>query len=72
MMTNSPKVLVELSPMEAAWLMDKLHEEWQRRVALTAVCGGPVAHVMAYHKHKAIDLMNRIDRNATNQGFGDL
>ena len=74
--SNQPKVLVEFSPEEAAWLMDILHDDWHRRIAMEIATHGfdndHNAHVIRWKKHRASMFLNRIDKRASDQGFGDL
>lgn len=69
---NNPRVLVEFDEHEAAWLADRLHEEWARRITQAVIVGGYNAHVVQYHKNRAAKLMNRIVDKAWDQGFGHI
>lgn len=71
-MSNNPKVLNELTPIEQSWLMDVLHEEWNRRVVQVALRSDYSTHVVQYHKHTASRLLRLLDHNADTQGFGNL
>jgi hypothetical protein len=70
---NNPKVLVEFSPEEIAWLADRLHEEWIRAVAAGAIASTPESQEkIAEHKKMEAKIRNRLLDNASKQGFGDL
>lgn len=71
--TNAPKVLIEFTPDELSWLADRLHEEWQRGVTAGAlVSKGDKETLVADHKKRTIELLNRLTDKAHDQGFGNL
>jgi hypothetical protein len=72
-MSNDPKVLVEFSPEEIAWLADRLHEEWSRALVAGAVATTPEAkEKIQTHKEMEARLRNRLLDKAHDQGFGHL
>ena len=71
-MTNNPKVLVEFSPEEIAWLADRLHEEWMRTVNAGKIAMGENAEKVRRHQEMQNTLRNRILNSASKQGFGEL
>lgn len=72
MASNDPKILVELSPEELAWLADRLHEEWGRTLNAKAVATGDNVAKVEKHQKMQNTIRLRLLKNAVDQGFGDL
>jgi hypothetical protein len=85
MTSNQPKVLVEFSPDEIAWLADRLHEYRQglNAAALFKAQGiqsrgeateNERSMILKLEEDKKIEatLRNRLVDKAADQGFGDL
>lgn len=85
MTDNDPKVLVELSPAEVAWLSDRLHEMCQGWSAAALMKDMEIQQrgeasqrerdmILALEEHKRMEaaIRNRILNKAAEQGFGDL
>jgi hypothetical protein len=71
--SNEPKILVEFTPEEIAWLADRMHEEWQRTVAAKAIASSPDALTkVEAHQKMEYEIRTKILDNAYKQGFGDL
>lgn len=71
-MTNNPKILFEVSRADASYLMDLLHNDWARNVALAAATcenGQHDHHVQQWRKRRPSRLMNYMDAAADRQGF---
>lgn len=70
---NNPKILMEFSREDASYIMDLLHADWARRVAITAVTHDMGEqhdhHVKTWLKRRPTRLMNYMDDTADKQGF---
>jgi hypothetical protein len=70
--TNKPMILMEFSRADASYIMDLLHADWARRVALGAAThdsGQYDDHVQRWLKRRPSRLMNYMDDTADKQGF---
>lgn len=71
-MSNRPTIEHNLTPVETSYLMDLLHADWARMVEASAVVGDLnkfSAHVWAWRKARASQLLHKLDENAYKQGF---
>lgn len=71
--SNDPRILVEFKRHEASWLMDILHDEWNRRVMQFALISDGKnrydSHVLEWYKRRATMFLRRFDDRAYEQGF---